>query len=44
MAIISIVNLVWGYNLGWNEETVGIAVAALFPIVVYFWPNLQTRA
>ena len=42
MAIISIVNLVWGYQLGWNEEMVGIIVAALFPILVYLWPNLRT--
>ena len=41
LAILSIVNLVWGP--GWwtnaTEETVGVIIAVLMPILVWLVPN-----
>jgi len=42
MGAAFIVNSVWGYDLGWNQETVGTVIGAMLPIAIYFWPNLQT--
>jgi hypothetical protein len=44
MAILSIVNLIWGYDFfgGSTEQIVGVIVSVLTPLLVYFTPNLKT--
>lgn len=41
IAVLSIINLVWGIDLfgARSEETVGIIISVLMPILVYFIPN-----
>ena len=39
MALLSIVNLASGIDLGLDEAAVASIIAALTPLVVYLWPN-----
>jgi hypothetical protein len=39
MALLSLVNLGFGIDLGLDEATVGAIIAALTPLAVYLWPN-----
>lgn len=43
LAVLEIINLVWGP--GWwdalTEETIGVIIAVLMPILVWLVPNLQ---
>lgn len=39
MGILSILNLVFGVNLGLDPATVSTVIAALTPFLVYFIPN-----
>lgn len=39
MALLSILNLLFGINLGLSPETVSAIITALIPLIVYFVPN-----
>jgi hypothetical protein len=41
LALVEIIDVVWGENLFGHltEETLGVIVAALFPIIVWFVPQ-----
>jgi hypothetical protein len=39
MGVLSILNLVWGINIGVSAETVSAIIAAVTPILVYLIPN-----
>jgi len=39
MALLSILNLVFGVDLGLDEATISALVATLTPLAVYLWPN-----
>lgn len=39
MAVLSILNLKFGINLGLDEATVAAIIAAITPFLVYLWPN-----
>jgi hypothetical protein len=39
MALLSILNLSFGIDIGLDEATIGAIIAALTPLVVYVWPN-----
>jgi hypothetical protein len=42
LAVLSILNLLWGIDLFGvhTEEAVGIVIAVLIPILVWWFPNL----
>jgi hypothetical protein len=44
LAVLSILNLLWGIDLFGvhTEEAVGIVIAVLIPILVWWFPNLPT--
>lgn len=44
MAVLSIVNLVFGWNFGISPETVSGIIAALTPLIVYMVPNKKTSS
>jgi hypothetical protein len=39
MAILVIINQIWGVDLGLNEEKIGILLAVIWPILVWLVPN-----
>lgn len=39
MGALSLMNLVFGWNLGVSPETVSAIIAAVTPFLVYFIPN-----
>lgn len=39
MGILSILNLVFGFNLGIDPAVVSSIIAALTPVLVYYIPN-----
>lgn len=39
MGLLSIANLVFGFDLGISPETVSGIIAAITPVLVYFLPN-----
>ena len=39
MGLLSILNLVFGWNIGLAPETVSAVIAALTPLIVYLVPN-----
>jgi hypothetical protein len=39
MALLSILNLSFGIDIGLDEATVSAIIAALTPLAVYLWPN-----
>ena len=39
MALLSILNLAFGVDLGLDEATISALIAALTPLAVYLWPN-----
>ena len=45
LALLSIINLVWGID--WfdhiTEESIGVIIAVLMPLLVYLIPNLRSR-
>ena len=44
MGILSILNLLFGIDLGLSPETVSTIIAALTPLIVYLIPNKQKPA
>ena len=39
MAVLVIIDQIWGVNLGLNEEKVTIVLAIIWPILVWWIPN-----
>lgn len=39
MGVLSIINLVWGINIGVSAETVSAVIAAITPFLVWLIPN-----
>ena len=42
MAVLSILNLVFGINIGIAPETISALIAAVTPFLVWLIPNRQT--
>ena len=43
MGVLSILNLLFGIDLGLSPETVSAIIAALTPLIVYLIPNKATQ-
>jgi hypothetical protein len=43
LAVLSILNLLWGIDLfgAHTEEAVGVIIAVLMPVLVWWFPNKQ---
>ena len=41
MAVLSILNLVFGINIGFAPETISTVIAAITPFLVWLIPNKQ---
>lgn len=39
MGFLFILNSIWGINIGLSQETVGVIVGALTPLLVFLVPN-----
>jgi len=39
MAVAYALNFFFGVELGWDEETIGVVIAGLTPILVWLVPN-----
>ena len=44
MGVLSILNLLFGIDLGLSPETVSAIIAALTPLIVYLIPDKQKTA
>jgi hypothetical protein len=44
LAVLEIIDIVWGENVlsHLTEESIGVIIAALFPILIWFTPNRPT--
>ena len=42
MAVLVIIEQVWGFKLGFSEETVTIILAVIWPLLVWLVPNRAT--
>ncbi|HEY2530317.1 MAG TPA: hypothetical protein VGJ20_20665 [Xanthobacteraceae bacterium] len=42
LAVLSIINILWGIDLFGlhTEETIGVIISVVLPILVWFFPNL----
>ena len=42
MAVLFLLNVFFGTDLGWDEQTVAVVIAAFTPILTWLIPNKET--